>query len=163
MSWSIKDTKRIVGHSEKSGCHWFDKSQWMFPTEETYNAWKREAKGKAFKREYDDIKREYYLTRAYFENTHDNMNNVWHFDRAGKDERVGHATPKPIALCSRAIKTSSRENEIVLDLFGGSGSTLIACEQLNRNCYMMELDPKYVDVIINRWEQFTGKKAEKLN
>lgn len=49
------------------------------------------------------------------------------------------------------------------DGFGGSGSTLIACEQLNRNCYMMELDPKYVDVIIQRWENFTGKKAIKLN
>lgn len=162
MGWSIKETKRIVGHSEKSGCHWFDKSQWMFPTEETYNSWKREAKGKAFKREYDDIKREYYLTRAYFDNTHDNMNNVWHFDRAGKDERVGHATPKPIALCSRAIKTSSRENEIVLDLFGGSGSTLIACEQLNRKCYMMELDEYYCQVIINRWEKLMGKKAKKV-
>lgn len=49
------------------------------------------------------------------------------------------------------------------DLFGGSGSTLIACEQLNRTCYMMELDPKYVDVIIDRWEQFTGEKAVKIN
>jgi DNA modification methylase len=50
----------------------------------------------------------------------------------------------------------------VLDLFGGSGSTLIACEQLNRTCYMMEIDPKYCDVIIDRWEQFTGQKAVKL-
>lgn len=52
--------------------------------------------------------------------------------------------------------------EIVYDGFGGSGSTLIACEQLNRKCYMMELDPKYVDVIIQRWEEFTGKKAIKV-
>jgi DNA modification methylase len=74
----------------------------------------------------------------------------------------GHATPKPIALCARAIKSSSRENETVLDLFGGSGSTLIACEQLNRKCYMMELEPKYVDVIIARWENLTGRKAEKI-
>ncbi len=51
------------------------------------------------------------------------------------------------------------ENDNVLDVFGGSGSTLIACEQLNRNCYMMELDPRYIDVIIERWEQFTGEKA----
>lgn len=51
----------------------------------------------------------------------------------------------------------------MLDLFGGSGSTIITCEQLNRKCYTMEYDPKYVDVIINRWEQFTGKKAELLN
>ena len=163
MGWSIKDAKRIAGHSEKSGCHWFDKSQWMLPTEEVYNAWKNAANGNAFKREYDDIKREYYSTRAYFNNVHDNMNNVWHFDRAGKDERVGHATPKPIALCSRAIKSSSREDEKVLDLFGGSGSTLIACEQLNRTAYLMELEPKWVDVIIARWEKFTGEKAVLLN
>ena len=74
-----------------------------------------------------------------------------------------HPTMKPIKLCATLIKNSTRENDIVLDLFGGSGSTLMACEQLGRKCYMMEYDPKYVDVIINRWEQFTGKKAEKIN
>jgi len=87
------------------------------------------------------------------------MNNVWHFDRTGNDEREltgGHVTPKPIALCSRAIKSSSREGEIVLDVFGGSGSTLIACEQLNRTCYMMELDPKYVQVILQRYINLKG-------
>ena len=67
---------------------------------------------------------------------------------------------KPVGLCAKYIKLYSQKN--VLDLFGGSGSTLIACEQLNRNCYMMELDPKYVDVIIQRWEEFTGKKAIKV-
>ena len=80
-----------------------------------------------------------------------------------KESAGGHATPKPIAICTRAIETSSRENENVLDVFGGSGSTLIACEQLNRNCYMMELEPKWVDVIIQRWENFTGQKAKLLN
>ena len=70
---------------------------------------------------------------------------------------------KPIKLLARLIKNSSKTKESVLDLFGGSGSTLIACEQLNRTCFMMEFDPKYVDVIIARWEQFTGKKAEKIN
>ena len=163
MGWSIKDTKRIAGHSEKSGCHWFDKSQWMLPTEDVYNAWRKKAQGDAFKKEYDEIKKEYYSTRAYFNNTHDNINNVWHFDRTSSEEREltgGHATPKPIALCARAIKSSSREGEIVLDLFGGSGSTLIACEQLKRTCYVMELEPKYVDVIIKRWETLTGQKAE---
>ena len=74
-----------------------------------------------------------------------------------------HPTMKPIKLITNELEISSNKNSIVLDFFGGSGSTLIACEQLNRNCYMMELDPKYVDVIIARWEQFTGKKAEKLN
>ena len=73
-----------------------------------------------------------------------------------------HPTMKPIELISNKIRISSNENGVVLDLFGGSGSTLIACEQLNRKCYMMELDPHYVDVIIQRWENFTGKKAIKL-
>lgn len=71
-----------------------------------------------------------------------------------------HPTMKPIKLMGYLIKNSSKQNEKVLDLFGGSGSTLIACEQLNRTCFMMEYDPKYVDVIIERWEEFTGQKAE---
>ncbi len=70
-----------------------------------------------------------------------------------------HPTMKPIKLLARLIKNSSKIGESVLDLFGGSGSTLIACEQLNRTCYMMELDPKYCDVIIGRWETLTGQKA----
>lgn len=74
-----------------------------------------------------------------------------------------HPTMKPVRLIGRLMKNSSRVGENVLDLFGGSGSTLIACEQLNRICYMMEFDPRYVDAIIDRWEQFTGEKAIKLN
>ena len=166
MGWKNGDMKKMCGHSETSGCHWFDKSQWMFPTEEEYKTWQRHAEGRAFKRDYESLKRDYYATRAYFDNTHDNMNNVWHFDRTSKEERDGtgdHATPKPIALCARGIKTSSREGEIVLDVFGGSGSTMIACEQLGRKCRMMELDPHYCTVIIARWEKLTGQKAVKLN
>ena len=68
---------------------------------------------------------------------------------------------KPVGLCAKYIKLYGKEN--VLDLFGGSGSTLIACEQLNKRCFIMELLPEYVDVIIKRWEEFTGKKAVKLN
>jgi len=70
---------------------------------------------------------------------------------------------KPIELCAYAIQNSSISNQIVLDLFGGSGSTLIACEQTDRKCYMMELDPHYCDVIIKRWEEFTEQKAILLN
>lgn len=149
------------------GKHYFTKSQWLLPTEEQYK--KLQEIGReygAFKREYEDIKREYYKTRAYFDNTHDNMNNVWHFDRvAGKDrdETGGHATPKPLDLCSRAIKSSSRENENVLDLFGGSGSTLIACEQLGRKSFLMELEPKWVQVIIERYINFTKEDNIKIN
>ena len=70
---------------------------------------------------------------------------------------------KPIPLIENGIKNSSKLNMIVLDLFLGSGSTLIAAEKLNRKCYGMELDEKYCDVIIERWEQFTGQTAEKIN
>ena len=71
-----------------------------------------------------------------------------------------HPTQKPVGMLADILKDFSEENDSVLDCFGGSGSTLIACEQLNRKCYMCELDPKYVDVIIQRWENFTGQKAE---
>ena len=174
MGWDVPTMKRIVGHSDLSRDHWTSKSQFNMPTREVYNALKDEAErqrrergidNEAFKREYEDIKREYYKTRAYFDNTHDNQNNVWHFSRTSNAEREltgGHATPKPIALCARAIKSSSRSGEIVLDLFGGSGSTLIACEQLNRSARLMELDPKYCDVILTRWETLTGGKAHKV-
>jgi DNA modification methylase len=91
----------------------------------------------------------------------DEITTTWHID---KPIRSGeHPTMKPIKLCARAIKNSSKDGDTVLDLFGGSGSTLIACEQIGRSCYMSELDPKYCDVIINRWEQFTGQKAVRIN
>ena len=73
-----------------------------------------------------------------------------------------HPTMKPIQLIEKQIKNSSREGDNVLDLFGGSGTTLIACEHLNRHCYVMEYDPKYADVIIQRWEEETGQKAVKV-
>lgn len=72
-----------------------------------------------------------------------------------------HPTMKPVGLLSRQIRNSSRIGEKVLDLFGGSGSTLVACEQFDRVCYTMELDPKYCDVIVKRWETLTGEKAKK--
>ena len=74
-----------------------------------------------------------------------------------------HPTMKPLRLIGRLVNNSSRKGENVLDLFGGSGSTLITCEQLDRKCYMMEYDPKYVDVIIDRWETLTGGKVELIN
>ena len=86
---------------------------------------------------------------------------VLDFDRPSRNAE--HPTMKPIPLFSYQIQNNTKKGDNVLDLFGGSGTTLIACEQLERNCYMMEFDPKYVDVIIDRWEQFTGEKAVLLN
>ena len=86
---------------------------------------------------------------------------IWRLQREmGRNEM--HATVKPVELLEKPIKHASKEDDIVLDLFLGSGSTLIACEKTNRICYGMELDPKYVDVIIKRWEDYTGNKAIKL-
>lgn len=90
-----------------------------------------------------------------------NYSRCLQYDRVKKSEENGnHPTPKPIELIVNELKISSNKNSVVVDFFGGSGSTLIACEQLGRKCYMCELDPKYVDVIIQRWENFTGQKAE---
>ena len=83
--------------------------------------------------------------------------------RTGEHEKRVHPTQKPIKMLSEIILGFSKDDDIVLDVFGGSGSTLMACEQTNRRCFMMELDPRYVDVIIERWEKYTGKKAVKLN
>jgi DNA modification methylase len=163
LGWSTDKIIEITGKTSAS--HYFTKSQWAFPTEEHYNSIKNEAKGQAFKKEYDQLKKEYdqlkkeydqlkkeyYSTRAYFNNTHDNFNNVWKFDRhVRQGNEGGHATPKPIPLCERAIKSSCPDNGLVLDMFLGSGSTMVAAHQLNRKCYGMELDPKYCQVIIDR-------------
>ena len=71
-----------------------------------------------------------------------------------------HPTQKPVELIERAVNNSSKGGDVIIDLFGGSGSTLIACEKLNRNARLMELDPKYCDVIVQRWQDFTGKQAK---
>ena len=168
---SIKD---VVSLTSTYASHYFSKSQWAFPTEKDYNAIRNACKNSAFQKEYSELQKEYSAFQKeysellpYFDNTHDSMTDVWHFERArytDNDSKTNeyHATPKPIALCSRAIKSSSRNGEIVLDLFGGSGSTLIACEQLGRKCRMMEISPHYCDVIIARWEKLTGEKSVKI-
>lgn len=86
---------------------------------------------------------------------HNSEQNVWTITR---DNEYAHPTQKPLAISARAINNSSQEGEIVLDLFGGSGSTLIACEQLKRKCYMMELDPKYCDVIRKRYSAIINRE-----
>ena len=100
----------------------------------------------------------------------DGASHNWYADRKqttvidfDKPLRSGeHPTMKPVGLIAYLINNSTKENDLVLDIFGGSGTTLIACEQMNRKCLMMELDPHYCDVIINRWETLTGDKATLL-
>lgn len=86
---------------------------------------------------------------------------VMHFDKPQHSDL--HPTMKPVALFDYQIKNSTKSGDVVLDLFGGSGTTIMACEQNGRNACVMEYDPKYADVIIKRWEDFTGKKAELIS
>ena len=86
---------------------------------------------------------------------------VLDYDKPSRSE--DHPTMKPVALISKQIENSTKPNEAVLDVFGGSGTTLIASEQLGRKCYMMELDPHYCDMIIDRWESMTGKEAVNIS
>ena len=112
--------------------------------------------GGHFRKKYEPIaygyKNNLFYGKEYSED------DVWDINRTLKNDL--HPTMKPVELCSKAIEYSSLYRNIVLDLFLGSGSTLIAAEKTNRKCYGMELDPKYCDVIAQRWEEFTGKKAK---
>ena len=103
---------------------------------------------------------EFILFDGFIDASIKNESDLW---KISKDTKYKHPTQKPVELSSRAIKNSSKAKNIILDIFGGSGSTLIACEKLNRKARIMELDPIYCDVIIKRWENFTGKKAELEN
>lgn len=86
---------------------------------------------------------------------------VWNIKKPAKNDL--HPTMKPVELVERAIRNSSKTRDLVLDPFGGSGTTLIACEKSGRRARIIELDPKYVDVIVKRWEEYTGQKAQKAN
>jgi len=90
-----------------------------------------------------------------------NATDLWRVKKVNPQSMV-HLTEKPVELAVRAIQYSSRAGENVLDLFGGSGSTLIGCEQTGRRAFLMEIDPLYCDVIVQRWEEFTGGKAERI-
>ena len=140
--------------------HWFTESQWTFIPEEHYkklqDAFKKDYD--AFKKDYDELKKDYdelkkdfYDTRAYFRNpVEDNCSDVWFFERVKGDDSELHATPKPVELVERAIKASSQENSLVIEPFAGSGTTLVACQNLGRKCRAIEISPAYCSVILER-------------
>jgi len=151
--------------------HWFTNHQFALIDENNYTLIQQYCIKNginAFLRDYADIKHEYLKNTIFSHNLSDDdfsewgLYGVWEFNTV--HERLGgHAAAYPVELPARYIKIHSYEGDTVLDPFGGTGTTLIACEQLNRTCYMMELDPHYVDVIVDRWEKLTGKKAVLLN
>lgn len=165
------DVKRVCGCSMYS--HWFTKSQFTLIPEKHYSALAAEYSGR-FSRPWQELKSEWDRVRSdpireinverreqrsYFDNAHDVMRDVWEFSRVVGNERHEHATPKPVAMMERVMKSSLPPKGLCLEPFGGSGSTLMGAEKSGRRCYTMELQPFYVDVIIKRWQDFTGKQA----
>jgi len=170
MNWNNKVVADFFGFHPRMADHWFSQSQWSFIQEDQYKMLQIKAKNKGFKKDYKGLKKDYkglkkefYSTRAYFENTHENMTDVWQYPRVKGEERQGHATPKPVEMLVRAVKSSSPKHGLVIEPFLGSGSTLIACEKTKRRCYGMEIDPHYVFVIVSRWVEYTGKREVTIN
>lgn len=173
MEWGPQDIQRICGVGMYS--HWFTKSQWSLIPEKHYLTLREHAAGKAFAKSYEelkanhseaksggehlDAKHSFDAMRAYFDNAHENMTDVWDYPRVQGEERHGHATPKPVAMEERIMKTSLPPGGLSVEPFGGSGSTLMGAERTGRRCFTMELQPQYVDTIVNRWQNHTGKVA----
>jgi DNA modification methylase len=176
MGWGAKDIERICGVGMYS--HWFTKSQWGFITQEHYEKLQKAARDEAFtadysafKTDYEDLRNEFYSTRAYFDNAHEAMTDVWmyvpiddiwKYPRVTGAERHGHATPKSVKMIERIVKSSCAVGGLIVDPFSGTGTTIMASERFSRCCYAMDIEPKYVQVTIERWENYTGQKASKI-
>ena len=183
MGWGAKDIERICGVGMYS--HWFTKSQWGFITQEHYEKLQKAARDEAFtadysafktdyealKTDYEDLRNEFYSTRAYFDNAHEAMTDVWmyvpiddiwKYPRVTGTERHGHATPKSVKMIERIVKSSCAVGGLIVDPFSGTGTTIMASERFSRCCYAMDIEPKYVQVTIERWENYTGQKASKI-
>ena len=149
--------------------HWFTRSQFTLIPEKHYTKLAASRPGnfqrpwKELKAEWDRVKdvltKKVQGSRSYFDNAHDSMRDVWEFPRVTGAERHTHATPKPVAMMERVMRSSLPMGGLCAEPFGGSGATLMGAEVSGRKCYTMELQPKYCDVIVKRWEDFTGKKA----
>lgn len=149
--------------------HWFTRSQFTLIPERHYKTLADSHPGRflrpwrRIKAEWDKVKSgptsKIQEARSYFDNAHDVMRDVWEFSRVMGDERHGHATPKPVAMMERVMLSSLPKGGLCVEPFGGSGSTLMGAERAGRVCYAMELNPVYCDVIVKRWQEFTGKQA----
>lgn len=173
MKWTQQDIMDMCGVGMYG--HWFTKSQWTLIPEKHYATLQEYAKGEAFTKSYADLKsgrdsaksggehldakHSFDALRAFFDNTHENMMDVWRFPKVTGDERHGHATPKPVAMMERVMKSSLPPGGLCVEPFNGSGSTLMGAERTGRRCYAMELLPPHVDMTITRWQNFAGKEA----
>lgn len=177
--WSNRDVNQLTG-TQMSG-HWFTRSQFAPIPEHQYRILQQAASGRAFTRRYADLFDELFPDlrtggnehrrslaaklreqRTFFDNTHDIMRDVWEFPRVHGDERQGHATPKPVRMVERAMKTSSRPGDVIGVPFGGSGPEFIAAHRLRRRVVAIELEPGYVDVICRRYQDHTGELPRRV-
>lgn len=178
LSWARRDVDRITG--TQMGVRWLTKSQFLVIKREHYETLRAASYGVAFDIDYPEFCRQFADVidagkahrverqrqleerRSFFDNTHDAMTDVWQFPRVTGANRFGHATPKPVEMIARAVRSSCPDGGLVYEPFLGTGSTLIACEITSRRCVGMEIEPAYVDIVLHRWEQQTGQKAEKI-
>ena len=174
--WKVADVNKITG-THMAG-HWFGKSQFQPISEAHYKVLRDKADGSAFVEDYDalfgrlfpdareggnehrrNLSEQIRESRTWFNNTHDAMTDVWGYGRVHGEDRFGHATPKPVAMLGRAVKSSVDEGGLVLDPFCGTGTVIIAAELLGRRCYALEIEPAYVDVAVRRWQEQAGQAA----
>lgn len=158
--------KEVTGAGFMYG-HWFTMHQFAMIDEDNYRKIQRYCQREgidAFRTPYAEIRREFDDLNVFQKTLTDEERREWGqwaiWEIPPVPTRDGHPAAYPVELPSRAIRMHSRPGDTVLDPFGGSGTTLMACEQTQRRCRMMELDPRYCDVIIARWEKATGRKAE---
>ena len=165
---TASDLQRVCGVGMFS--HWFSRSQFTLIPAHHYAALADAYPGHFvtpwvdLKAEWDSVRGtgrsadavELDGVRSYFDNAHDVMRDVWEYPRVYGDERYSHATPKPVAMMERALRSSTPEGAVVLEPFGGSGSTLIAADRIARRAHVMEISPGYVDLIVRRWQTATG-------
>lgn len=155
-----REIDKCLGTNGMAG-HYFGRSQWALPTQDAWDKMRPLFKSRGVDLgEFDAQRQEFDAQRREFDaETSDNLTDVWEMSAPHGEERHGHPTPKPLALISKLVSAHSRADDLVADPFLGSGTTLIAAEQLGRKCYGMEISPAYCDVIVKRWETLTGKKA----
>ncbi len=170
MEWTPGDVNKITGVGMYG--HWFTRSQWHLISEKHYNTLRDIADGRAFPLTYAELKdmqleardggehldkvRSFNALRSFFDNTHDNMNEVWTAPRVQNEDRFGHATPKPVELAERIVLSSCPEGDLVYDPFVGTGPSIIAAELHDRRCYGLEIHPAYCDIVLARWAETTG-------
>lgn len=159
--WQNEDAKIAVGHSPRSGCHWFDRSQWTIPTQIVYETWQIKAPGyftrpyEKLRQQYEELRQQYEELRRPFSVSADvPYTDVWVFPTVSAYPGK-HPCEKPSAMLEHIIKSSSREGDAVLDCFAGSGSTLLAAKQLKRDFIGIEIDPHWIDQINQRLGNFS--------